>query len=378
MSAQRSPATQGERNALTEAERWVAWRAVVRSGRALVRSLEACWVTLHWLDPRFHSQRLRLRAVTEGRLDKRTGKVALLLLYPQGPLAAFTESLVGALNRSDFDLVLVVNGRLDAPARNALLERCCLLIERANIGRDFGGYQDGIAIVLQRRPGLQRLLLANDSVFYLPQGLDDMIAALDCGAAFTGVSEVFEVRHHVASFLVSFGPEVIESDAFRNFWERYRPVGTRRWAILHGEHELTHVLKAAGFAPSVLYRTESLRSKLQQRSAAELEADAGALPPAARLRLQAGSAGLADAIVDAVKARNQMHYGGFLFRRHLGSPLVKRDLVYRGVYPPGDLMAQLGDLDAPMRDAIAADLASRPAPSLRRPLRWLMHQYGAV
>jgi hypothetical protein len=387
MPAIRSGETQDSTGSFAADVAWLLNRAASIATWALVRTVSAGRVALHWLDPRVHGESLRLRSVADGGLARNTNKLALLVVYNRGPLPAFTRSLIEALNRSEFDLAVVSNGELDAATRSYVLDRCRLLIERANIGRDFGGYKDGIAILQRRYPELEKLLLANDSVFYLPQGLDGLLAEFAGEGDVIGVSEIFEHHYHVASFLVCFGKRVLSSTAFRNFWRRYVPIGTRRWVILRGEGGLTETLIAAGFKPRVLYQTGALQRRLQDCSLDRLLSEAQRLPARARdplLQKWDGSAAngsatrLAEDIASAIKLRNQMHYGGFLFRRHLGMPVVKRDLVYRGIYSLQDVLANLDDLDAPLLEAVTADFRARPDPKDYDPLRRAFYRHGAI
>lgn len=364
------------------------WLAYVWSfvGWLLVRCMDAANWVAQAFDPRTYLLHLRVRAISDGLSAKSSGRFAVLLIYCDGSLPAFTRTFIQAIERSSFNLIAVSNGDLDAASRAYLLEHSRLLIDRNNIGRDFGGYKDAIAILMQRFPHVSRLVLANDSVFYLPQGLNKLVAELDGDQEFIGVSEIFEHHYHVASFLISFGPAVLASLAFRRFWTRYRPFNSRRWAILQGEGVLTATLIAAGFQPHVLYRTGDLRRQLERCLPEHIIRDVQALPAKARSKIaqrrcevaKADPARLTGEIIDVIQARNQMHYGGFLFRRHLGLPLVKRDLVYRGVYSLPDALANLGDLDPAWLDAVSADFRSRPSPASFGPLRRLLYRHGAI
>lgn len=391
MAAMRPRDTVEDARSLTDTLVWLLYCAASYLAGAFVRAIDNTRAAVLWLDPRIHFASLRIRSVTDGGKVKNTNKCAILVIYSNGSLPIFIRSVIGAFERSEFDLVVVSNGLLDADVKADLIGRCCLLIERANVGRDFGGYQDGITIVQRKFPQLQKLLLANDSVIYLPHGLDDLIAELAGEGEITGVSEIFEHHYHVASFLVSFGRAVLDSAAFRDFWIRYRPVGTRRWAILRGEGALTARLVAAGFRTRVLYQTDMLRRRLERLPADRLLDEARSLPARAYRELKqmwsgvegvgsaaAGTAGIAADIAGAIHARNQMHYGGFLFRRHLGLPVIKRDLVYRGIYSLPDVLDNITDIEAPLRDAIAIDFQARPKPANYGLLRRLFHRHGAI
>src|SRR5690606_25733917 len=126
------------------------------------------------------------------------------------------------------------------------------------------------------------IVLANDSVYYLPDGLDRLLADLNGEHDFIGVSEVFDHHYHVASFLISFGPRVLQSAAFQRFWKRYLPIGTRRWAIFQGEGALTAELLQAGFRPHVLFRAQALKPHLQSPRAPLLSESIALLPAIGR------------------------------------------------------------------------------------------------
>jgi hypothetical protein len=327
-----------------------------------VVALEAMKRTRQRLDSRLYREPLRIRTIKEGRLTKNTGRFVVLVLYTHATVPSFTWTFIEALRQSRFNLVVVSNGNLAAAEVSSLLESCCLLVERNNIGRDFGAYKDGIAIANRRFGPMERLVLANDSVFYLPPGLDKLIADLDGNEDFIGVSETHEHHYHVASFLMSFGPAVTGSPAFREFWDNYHPIGTRRWAIFNGEGALTKALMRAGFKPRVLFRAEDLEAFLRDRGPDDAKQVLPLLPPEARREATADlNRGLtaADAVVAAVMKRNQMHTGGFLFRQHLGLPLIKRDIFYRDVYPLEDIEHAVAALELALRDDVLRDVVRR-------------------
>jgi hypothetical protein len=154
---------------------------------------------------------------------------------------------------------------------------------------------------------------------------------------------------------------------------------------LRGEGRLTKVLIDAGFVPRVLYRTDALQARLRHLSPECLLAEAEkSLPEKARRTLldkcssRTENVGLADDIAEAIKARNQMHYGGLLYRRHLGLPVVKRDLVYREIFSLEDVMANLGDLDETLRASILADFRARGTGRELDVLRRMFYRRGAI
>ena len=362
---------------------------------ALVLALEVLSRLVNRLDPRVYFESMRVRRVSEGGAAKPGGKFFLLLLYCPDALPAFTRNIIDAVARSPFSLVIVSNGALDPIVAEELRGKSRLLIERTNVGRDFGGYKDGVNIVL-RRFDVDRLVIANDSVFYLAEGLDKLLADLDQPHDFVGISEVYDHHYHVASFLMSFGRRVVGSEAFRRFWRRYKPLGSRRWAIFRGEGELTAALLRAGFKPRVLYRAAHLNEALSRG------ADVVPLLP---LDLRAWLAGdaeprstpffhkmvvglkrlrgayrppttMQEIVIDEVMGRNQMHAAGLMFQKFLGLPIIKRDLYFRGVYSLDDLAAAVADQPPALRDEIMSDLRSRGNAQQLGPFDRLLHRHA--
>ena len=218
-----------------------------RVGETLVRVLYrlAAWTIIPFieglmriwfhLDPRVYFARSRIRRITEGYQDLKSNKYVIFTLYMKGPLPVFTANIFDVIEQSSFNLVVVSNAELDSFLRAQILERCHLLIERANLGRDFGAYRDAISTILRRARNIDRLILVNDSLFFMEKGLSKLVSDLDGPQEFIGVTEVFQDHYHVQSFMLSFGPGVIRSRQFRKFWQKYRPISTRRWSIHKGE-----------------------------------------------------------------------------------------------------------------------------------------------
>jgi hypothetical protein len=361
-----------------------------------ILALEGLMRLVGWFDPDVHSEARRIRSIEQGQGDKPGGRYFVLVIYCDGPLPAFTRNMIEAIARSRFNLVLVSNGGLSGALRAELLPKCALLIERKNIGRDFGGYKDGVSVVLRRFADIERLVIANDSVFYLDGGLDELIAALDGTADFIGASEVYEHHYHVASFMLSFGRRVVESRVFRDFWRNYKPMATRRWAIFKGEGELTASLLRAGFRPHVLYRASHLRAHLGNTPdpVALLPIEvrgifAGISDPTPTTTLQKFGRAvkwlgnvkpprkpLSETVIDEIMARNQMHAAGYMFRKFMRMPLIKRDVFYRAVYSLDDLADMLSDQPAELREEILADTRRRGNTEQFNAYRKLLHRHA--
>lgn len=392
----------------------------------IVLAAEILMRAWYHLNPSVYWQRLRIQSVRAGKAEKKSAKFAVLVMHTNSPLASFTETVINAINKSSFNLVVVANGSITPLLRSQLLDACHILIERKNLGRDFGAYKDAISVIINQEREIQRLVLMNDSMFYFHRGLDKLIADLDSPQEFIGLTEVFEHHYHVQSFLLSFGFHAIHHYKFKKFWKRYRPISTRRWAIHKGEVALSRCMTRAGFRPQILFQAAQLIPHLRTRPVREILESVRLLPSYCRLGLYrefdkfigsdgltisdfeaisqgvrpigpgnrpAGLSGISsqldtmdrwsfeifgNKLVNLIAKRNQVHVGGFLFMRYLGLPTIKRDIFYRGVYSLEEVYRILSDFNEPLRDEVMADLRRGGTSVHFKGLRRILHSHGSI
>lgn len=393
------------------------------------------------LDPRVYSERLRIRQVSAGRSRKKGDRFVLFVLYTRHTIPAFTRTVLDAIERSPLNLVISTNAKITPELRDELLGKCQLLVERADLGRDFGGYKDGIKILEQHFGTPERLILLNDSLFFFEKGLDAFLRELDGSEELIAMTEVFEHHYHLGSFAISFGPPVLKSKAFRRYWHRYRPITTRRWSIHRGEVGLTKMLMKGGFRPKVLYHGAQLIPYLNHQEARDFLEAVRLLPTSFRQRLFSefedihatqtdhslvaiGTLAksirrieatdkpmfsdlktanvkemleinhltamthldretwvlrtLGNRIVSTIMRYNQMHVGGFLFMKYLGMPAVKRDIYFREVFRLDEVEDILEEIGEPLKAAVAADLRQKGCQSYLFGLPRLLAKHGSI
>lgn len=398
------------------------------------------------LDPKLYSEKRRILGVTEGRRSHEGKRFAIFVIYTKADIQVFTRTAIDALNARGINIVFVTNMRASGSVREDLLDNCHLLIERENLGRDFGAYKDGFSLLRQRKPVIDKLILMNDSVYYLPNGLDKIFARLDADEPFIGLTEVFEHHYHVQSFLLAFNREVIEAPAFLEYWDKYLPISTRRWSVHKGEVGLTKcVLRKVGQGPHIivnpvevynilvgmdfgelkstidlvpfrnrnllrkqLYKLIELRSSqaISEEALAQGQfierfadlvntarakgtslADDDDVTKALDLRYDFQSrrnlsdfkvAEFIEGYVKLMTERNQIHFGGFLYYKFLGIPILKRDLVYRGVYTFEQINKIIDDLDLPFAEDIRVDIRSKGMGRYYKGFKKVLFRYGSI
>lgn len=119
-------------------------------------------------------------------------------------------------------------------------------VEIPNFGRDFASYKFGFRRIYERgwNETTSRVIMCNDSVFYMEKGLEDLlIQSLDTDAYALGATENFEFERHLGSFFISLAPKVLKHRKFKQFWFSYRRTDIRPKVIWRGELRLSRVLK---------------------------------------------------------------------------------------------------------------------------------------
>lgn len=304
-----------------------------------------------------------------------SSRIAVLVLFPEHEIADDIVALTRTLTDAGCSVVLVANRPLSPQDLGRLDGTYHTLHVRRNVGRDFGAYKDAIVPLLDE-PSLERLIVLNDSCHYLEGNLKGFVEELLGPQDLIGSHENFDPPYHLGSFALSFSGRVVRSASFRNFWINYLPVSTRRWAILRGEMGVTRATVLAGYRPHVIYSSDRLYKALLTAPQGEVE-DALALLPRGPARTAATdlvmranfspdkTAGLAtftkarliESIMHAVTQGSQVHHGAFLFARFLGSPLIKKDLLLRGVFSPDQLY--LASLRVPLPEVVMAAARAR-------------------
>ncbi|SEE66676.1 hypothetical protein SAMN05444161_6612 [Rhizobiales bacterium GAS191] len=318
------------------------------------------------------------RAIRERKgtctLPIRLTRAVIVATYPQGSEIFSTVNLLDALVANGFYVIVVSSRELDEHLSAELLPHCHCLLERHNIGHDFGAYKFGLEW-FQRQDFLGRvevLGLANDSMFYPKRFAEELGTLLSCEHPWMGLYESFVWHHHVQSFLQLFRREVFDAPCFKSFWSRYRPLSLRRHAIHKGEIGLSGCLQAAGYASSVLYTTSRLRGDLMRRLGQGKNEDLplhrilrlslnddyfAALATAAQSNLTPGFVveELVSRVVRQGELHNPTHGVGLLCNYLYGAPL-KRDLCYRGTHTIADLVALSHEFDEAEKAKILSDL----------------------
>lgn len=215
--------------------------------------------------------------ITRGSLPL-TDRVAVFVVFQPKGLAASIHLTLQHLRQNGFSVLVVSNGPLRADDRATLAANAALVMERPNVGYDFGAYRDGIRHLWSLGHDLSRLVLMNDSTWFPLRRDDDSLARMEAlgadlaGHIFKTENEEKRGNDHVESHLLMISREFLSSSSFRDFWADYRMSDRRKTTITIGEKGFTQLALRAGWRVETLMGRDWLVGVLRSLDDAKLGA----------------------------------------------------------------------------------------------------------
>ncbi len=200
-------------------------------------------------------------------------KLCVFVSYqPRGILPTTWKYIKHLQERLGYSMVFISNCPLQKQDIPPLQDICHEIIERDNVGYDFGAYKDGILRYIEKMgnefDNLETLLIANDSVIgpiYDMLPIYEKMQAEDCD--FWGMNDFFEDRDvykinaksipHVCSYFICFKNHLLKTDIFKNFWQKMSYPSGRKIAI-RNEKKVGQYLLNNKFSYSVYIKKEEI------------------------------------------------------------------------------------------------------------------------
>lgn len=191
----------------------------------------------------------RPRLVTRHDGPRNQGpRIAALLIFQPGDMPASLLESCDQLTDLGYSVLVVSNGPLSAAGRAALLPHVWRLLERPNLGYDFGGYREAVMHLWDAGVTADELLVLNDSVWLVQDAFApflDRLAQMEADVTGT-VLRSKKGKHWLESYFFRFNRTALSSSAFRDFWRHYRLVDSKFGVIRQGERDFTVKLAAGG------------------------------------------------------------------------------------------------------------------------------------
>jgi len=211
---------------------------------------------------RIRKNHTKVNIIKESFSLTKSRKIGLVALFPRGPLLNSVERLISNLLDREYEVVVVINQSNQRDWIPGLSNYPITIIERQNVGRDFGAYKAGVNFLKNKGllTNIESLLICNDSVFY-GKNFGDFINRYEENlSSWTSAFLNFEKHTHAQSFFQSFSGQVVQTEVFQKFWSDYYPSNRRVHAIDMGEVMLSQILLKAGYFPKSVVNAKNIAS----------------------------------------------------------------------------------------------------------------------
>ncbi|MES2667507.1 MAG: rhamnan synthesis F family protein [Pseudomonadota bacterium] len=205
------------------------------------------------------------KAVVRQTTDRPLGaRVAILVLFQPKGLLASTFLTVDHLVSQGWSVLVVSNAPLSYKDQSVLAKRASIILQRPNLGYDFGAYREGFLHLDSINHKPQHLIFMNDSTWFPIRENDNTLArmeALNVGMAghiYKVESTVKRGNDHLESHLVMFNEEAVGNPAFISFWQNYRMSNDRTTTIARGEKALTQMALSSGLKVQGLLSVDAI------------------------------------------------------------------------------------------------------------------------
>lgn len=242
----------------TPSEKFV--REVKRLGTQLASVVLPKWG--HVTRVLYDLRRSKAVHVTQGHKAV-SDEIAVLLIYQPKGLLASTIWQLQWLDRQGISVVVVSNLPLSDADRAQLQDLGHLVIERPNVGYDFGGYREGILQVLERGYRPKALYVLNDSMWFpLSEDSDAIEKSRAAPEDVWGLFIDLDWRHrltknyraaHVQSYFYRFSGRLVADPAFEAYWRKMSLISSKRLVVKLRELKLTNHFTGLGYETGGLH-----------------------------------------------------------------------------------------------------------------------------
>ena len=239
---------------------------------------------------RYDTYHVHEARVTDGHLPE-GAETAIYLIFPADGLMPSHLSALQQMIDEGIAPLVISNLPLTDADRDTLTRYAWRIMERPNIGYDFGGYRDGVLHLADRLASLDRLFIVNDSVWIVdaPQNWFREVRALDVdfGAATSnyGIKRIDAEKfrdltwnytidhrnHHYASYALAIGPRILRDPAFLEFWTRFKLSDNKKKIVRRGEIGLTQMIQKRGYSHAATCPVFGLDKEIEALTDTELD-----------------------------------------------------------------------------------------------------------
>lgn len=280
-----------------------------------------------------HFGKARTLRIEAGKPMHRTAtKIALYVHYSAtGQISRMVLDQLAFVEQAGFAIVFISMAQhIPEEDWQTVHQRCALVVQRSNFGRDFGAWHDLIPEVRRRWPAPDELMLVNDSVLGPIYPLAPIIEVLRSGGkGLFGLTESLQGGAHLQSYMLLARGTAAVADLMQFAQSLY--VSHSKWLLVQmGEIKLARWMRRRGHRVAALFGYD----RLIQAALADPAERARLMASHAKLRsLDQGPERQAAAVLDEWPLNPTHHLWHILITR-FRCPFLKTELVLRN---PGRL-----------------------------------------
>lgn len=184
-------------------------------------------------------------------------------------LSASSKCLLKIINESGYGVVHVNNRKTSTSDIEFLVNLDCLVIDRINLGRDFGAYKDIFLYLNQNNiiSNIDYLGFVNDSIQFIPgknaNSLKKEILDFEKSDSLALFShQSYQISSHYQSFFKILKKEIFNLESYKKFWKTYKSLDYKQHLIHNGEIALSTLFYNSIRNPTVLYSTKKFAKSM--------------------------------------------------------------------------------------------------------------------
>lgn len=318
------------------------WEFVISSSYFLYTFKSRC---INWFKVRVLRRHNKYEVAGKPYIDQT--RIAIIALWPRPAILKSVLRLIDFFIEENVHVICVINKSNFSNYWIAEIEqRNVTVLNRPNVGRDFGAYRAGYLFAKSNINFQQvtNLIFANDSVFFLDASKPALRKVIDSEKDVTSLYLNYQFHLHAQSFFVNYNSRTFKSKTFTDFWKAYYPSQERKHAINNGEVRLSQLLQKKGFQFQGYYSARHIIDTLVKN---ELDlADLANLyrlhddPQSLRKKQYLPKSFHELFVIRSADSQNVSHLFGTYLTRTVGAPL-KLDILKTGAASTFEINAAL-------------------------------------
>ena len=177
-------------------------------------------------------------------------------------VAPYVLVYLKALQSVASTIIFVSTSTLSDETKETLHPYCKEIVLRDNEGYDFMSYKLGLSYIDYSQ--YDEVILCNDSVYGPFYPLNDTFSTMQTKHVdMWGMTDNYELSYHLQSYFLVFRQTVLQSDAFKTFWDTVHMLSNKEQVIEAYEIGLSRHLLQNGFQLDAYSKVEvSLKEKI--------------------------------------------------------------------------------------------------------------------